>query len=46
MTPPYLQYPAGEPGVVLVVLPPEEVAHAEVLDEERRHLRRQLKGRV
>ena len=41
----YLQYPAGEPRVVLIVLSPEEVAHAKVLDEERRHLRRQLKTR-
>ena len=39
----YLQYPASESCVILVVLPPEEVSHAEVLDEERRHLRRQLK---
>ena len=43
LSPSYLQYPAGESRVVLVVLPPEEVPHAKVLDEERRHLRRQLK---
>ena len=30
----YLKYPSGQSGVVLIVLPPEEVPHAEVLNEE------------